>query len=70
MPKITLNVRDYGAIGDGKTHDRVALQEAIDCAVFGGGDVLVPAGSYVTGLWRGSGFSSALSIALRRSSGA
>jgi len=69
MPKITLNVRDYGAIGDGKMHDRVALQEAIDCAVFGGGDVLVPAGSYVTGLWRGSGFSSA-SIALRRSSGA
>jgi polygalacturonase len=49
-PKVTLNVRDYGATGDGKTNDRVALQETIDrCAVFGGGEVLVPAGSYVTG---------------------
>jgi len=49
-PKITLNVRDYGATGDGKTNDRVALQETIDrCAVFGGGEVLVPAGSYLTG---------------------
>lgn len=49
-PKITLNVRDYGATGDGKTNDRVALQETIDrCAVFGGGDVLVPEGNYLTG---------------------
>ncbi|HUZ94787.1 MAG TPA: glycosyl hydrolase family 28 protein [Edaphobacter sp.] len=49
-PKVTLNVRDYGATGDGKTNDRVALQETIDrCGVFGGGEVVVPAGDYVTG---------------------
>ena len=49
-PKVTLNVRDYGATGDGKTNDRVALQETIDrCAVFGGGEVVVPAGDYLTG---------------------
>ncbi|MDW5266884.1 MULTISPECIES: glycosyl hydrolase family 28-related protein [Acidobacteriaceae] len=49
-PKVTLNVRDYGAAGDGKTNDRVALQEAIDrCGVFGGGEVVVPEGNYVTG---------------------
>jgi len=49
-PKIVLNVRDYGATGDGKTNDRIALQETIDrCGVFGGGEVLVPAGDYLTG---------------------
>ncbi|HEY5253256.1 MAG TPA: glycosyl hydrolase family 28-related protein [Acidobacteriaceae bacterium] len=49
-PKVTLNVRDYGATGDGKTNDRVALQETIDrCGVFGGGEVVVPAGNYITG---------------------
>lgn len=49
-PKVTLNVRDYGATGDGKTNDRTALQETIDrCGVFGGGEVRVPAGDYLTG---------------------
>src|SRR5665213_3592717 len=49
-PRVTLNVRDYGATGDGKTNDRVALQETIDrCGVFGGGEVVVPAGDYLTG---------------------
>jgi len=49
-PKITLNVRDFGATGDGTTKDTVAIQQAIDrCAVLGGGEVLVPAGDYFTG---------------------
>ncbi|HEX4038264.1 MAG TPA: glycoside hydrolase family 28 protein [Acidobacteriaceae bacterium] len=48
--KIVLNVRDYGATGDGTTKDTVALQETIDrCAVLGGGEVLIPAGNYLTG---------------------
>jgi polygalacturonase len=49
-PKITLNVRDFGATGDGTTKDTVAIQQGLDrCAVLGGGDVLVPAGNYLTG---------------------
>jgi polygalacturonase len=49
-PKVTLNVRDLGATGDGKTKDTLALQMAIDrCAVLGGGEVVVPAGEYATG---------------------
>src|ERR1700689_2176605 len=48
--KILLNVRDFGATGDGKTNDTVAIQETIDrCAVLGGGEVLVPAGDYSIG---------------------
>jgi len=49
-PKITLNVRDFGATGEGLYKDTVAIQQAIDrCAVLGGGEVLVPAGNYFTG---------------------
>ena len=48
--KITLNVRDFGATGDGTTKDTAALQQAIDrCWVLGGGEVLAPAGNYLTG---------------------
>ena len=49
-PKVTLNVKDYGATGDGKTKDTVALQQTIErCSMFGGGEVVVPAGDYLTG---------------------
>lgn len=45
-----LNVRTFGAIGDGKTKDTDAIQQAIDrCAVLGGGEVVVPSGDYFTG---------------------
>jgi len=49
-PKVTLNVKDHGAAGDGKTNDTQALQLAIErCAMLGGGEVVVPAGDYATG---------------------
>lgn len=49
-PKVTLNVKDLGATGDGKTKDTLALQQTIDrCSVLGGGSVVVPAGDYATG---------------------
>ena len=44
------NVRAYGAKGDGDTLDTAALQRAIDtCTSEGGGTVLVPAGTFLTG---------------------
>ncbi|CAN5652592.1 hypothetical protein BH10ACI4_BH10ACI4_03350 [soil metagenome] len=47
---VELNVRDFGALGDGVAKDTGAIQQAIDrCWVFGGGEVVVPAGNYLTG---------------------
>src|ERR1700761_7345414 len=47
---VSLNVRDYAATGDGKTKDTLALQQTIErCSDFGGGEVVVPAGDYLTG---------------------
>ena len=44
------NVRDYGAKGDGKALDHVAINKAIDaCVAGGGGRVLLPAGTYLCG---------------------
>jgi polygalacturonase len=49
-PKLSLNVRDYGATGDGKTKDTLALRMTIErCSVLGGGEVVVPAGDYLSG---------------------
>ncbi|MGD1064869.1 MAG: glycosyl hydrolase family 28-related protein, partial [Terracidiphilus sp.] len=49
-PTVTLNVKDYGATGDGRTNDTLALQLTIErCSVLGGGEVVVPAGDYATG---------------------
>src|ERR687885_5362 len=48
--KLTLNVRDFGATGDGQTKDTAAIQQALDrCWVLGGGEVFVPPGRYLTG---------------------
>ena len=48
--KTALNVRDFGAQGDGLAKDTVAIQKALDeCATNGGGTVLLPEGIYLTG---------------------
>jgi polygalacturonase len=47
---VAINIRDFGATGDGTTKDTAAIQQAIDrCSVLGGGEVVVPAGNYLTG---------------------
>jgi DNA sulfur modification protein DndE len=44
------SITDYGAVGDGKAMNTDAFRKAIDaCASAGGGRVLVPAGTYVSG---------------------
>jgi polygalacturonase len=44
------SVRAFGATGNGKTKDTAAIQKALDaCAAAGGGEVVVPAGNYLTG---------------------
>ena len=44
------NVRDFGAKGDGRTLDSPAINAAIEAAVRdGGGQVLLPAGTYLSG---------------------
>ncbi|HEX4156221.1 MAG TPA: glycoside hydrolase family 28 protein [Acidobacteriaceae bacterium] len=49
-PKAWLNVRDFGAKGDGSAVDTAAFQTALDrCAALGGGEVVAPAGEYLIG---------------------
>ena len=46
----TFNVRQWGATGDGKTLDTSAINRTIEaCTAAGGGQVLIPAGRYLTG---------------------
>jgi polygalacturonase len=46
----TFNIKDYGAVNDGKTISTQAIQKAVDvCSLNGGGRVYVPAGVFVTG---------------------
>lgn len=46
----TFNIQAFGAVGDGKTKETAAIQEAIDaCAKSGGGTVFLPAGTYLCG---------------------
>ena len=50
QPPTGYNVKDFGAIGDGKTKNTAAIQKAIDtCAQAGGGDVIFPPGTFLTG---------------------
>lgn len=44
------NVLEYGAKGDGRTLDHLAINTAIDsCVAHGGGRVVLPAGTYLCG---------------------
>ncbi len=45
----TLNVKQYGAKGDGRSKDTSAIQASIDAASRSGGMVYLPPGSYVSG---------------------
>ena len=48
--KNVFNVRDFGAVGDGKNLDSLAINQAIDAAArAGGGTVLLTAGTYLSG---------------------
>src|SRR6267378_3275413 len=50
VARLALNVRDFGATGNGLTKDTTAIQKALDrCGVLGGGEVLFPAGTYLSG---------------------
>ena len=49
-PSVSLDIKEFGAVGDGKTNDTLAIQQALDrCSVLGGGQVRVPAGDYLMG---------------------
>jgi hypothetical protein len=49
-PQAVYNVRDFGAKGDGASKDTAAIQAAIDtCTRAGGGTVLLPAGTFLSG---------------------
>ncbi|MDD3587509.1 MAG: glycosyl hydrolase family 28 protein [Thermoguttaceae bacterium] len=44
------NITEYGAIGDGKTLNTKAIQQTLDaCAKNGGGTVVIPPGTFVSG---------------------
>lgn len=46
----TVNIKDFGAIGDGVTLNTSAIRAAIDkCASDGGGTVVIPSGLWLTG---------------------
>src|SRR5712691_7038245 len=43
----SFNVRDFGATGNGRDNDTVAINRAIEkCSASGGGDVIFPRGTY------------------------
>lgn len=47
---MTFNIKDFGAVGDGRTLNTEAIQSAIDkCTASGGGSVIVSGGTYMTG---------------------
>ena len=48
-----INVRNYGAIGDGKTDDTEAIQKAMNALPDKGGVIYFPPGHYLTGSIKG-----------------
>ncbi|HSW15478.1 MAG TPA: glycosyl hydrolase family 28-related protein [Solimonas sp.] len=46
-PRLTLNVRNYGALGNGISDDAAAIQAALDAVPASGGNVYFPAGRYL-----------------------
>jgi len=50
IPDVNFNITDFGAVGDGKTMNTDSIAKAIAaCAAAGGGKVIVPVGSFLTG---------------------
>ena len=50
IPHRTFNITAFGAVGNGKTLNTAAITRAIDaCRKAGGGEVLIPAGHFLTG---------------------
>jgi len=50
MNSETFDVMEFGALSDGKALNTAAIQRAVDaCAAAGGGQVLVPAGIFLSG---------------------
>src|SRR3972149_4011481 len=50
LSEFGVNVKSYGAVGDGVTDDTAAIQAAIDAVTTaGGGTVYVPSGTYIIG---------------------
>ena len=49
FPEHTLDIRDFGAVGDGVTMNTKAINDAIEaCSKAGGGTVVIPAGFWKT----------------------
>src|SRR5258708_5562979 len=50
LPSKTFLITGHGAVGDGKTLNTISIRQAIDhCAAAGGGVVVVPKGTFITG---------------------
>src|SRR5687767_8163473 len=49
-PRVDIDITRYGAVGDGKVLNTTAIQKAIDdCHQQGGGKVIFPAGTWLSG---------------------
>jgi hypothetical protein len=61
--KLVFNVQDYGAVGDGVTNDRTAIQATLNAIPAEGGVVWFPAGTYYVPI---SGVAPALDVPINR----